>query len=78
VLWGGAAGLISSTGMLIASPAIWVDILGNATPLFGSNYPTLIAMPLAFATSWLVSMLDAKRTDAESVRLFAQIERTRG
>jgi cation/acetate symporter len=78
VLWGGATGLISSTGMLIASPAIWVDILGNATPLFGSNYPTLIAMPLAFATSWVVSMLDSKRTDVEASRAFAEIERTRG
>jgi cation/acetate symporter len=63
--------------MLIASPAIWVDILGNATPLFGSNYPTLIAMPLAFATSWLVSMIDAKSLNADSARMFAQIERTR-
>jgi cation/acetate symporter len=77
VLCGGALGLISSTGMLIASPAIWVDIMGNAEPLFASNYPTLIAMPLAFATSWLVSILDAKRTDAEGARIFAQIERTR-
>jgi cation/acetate symporter len=77
VLWGGAVGLVSSTGMLIASPAIWVDIMGYAKPLFGSNYPTLIAMPLAFATSWLVSMLDAKSLNAESARLFAQIERTR-
>ncbi len=77
VLSGGAVGLISSTGMLIASPAIWVDILGNVTPLFGSNYPTLIAMPLAFATSWLVSMIDAKSLNADSARMFAEIERTR-
>jgi cation/acetate symporter len=69
--------LTSSTGMLIASPAIWVDIMRNAQPLFGSNYPTLIAMPLAFATSWLVSVLDAKRTDVEGARIFAEIERTR-
>jgi cation/acetate symporter len=77
VLCGGAVGLISSTGMLIASPAIWVDIIGNATPLFSSNYPTLIAMPLAFATSWIVSVTDAKRRNEESDQLFAQLERSR-
>jgi cation/acetate symporter len=73
-LTGGAAGLISSTGLLIAGPAIWVDILGNDQPLFASNYPTLIALPLAFVTCWAVSMLDARRKDAEALRMFEALE----
>jgi len=69
-LAGGAVGLISSTGMLIAGPAIWVDVLGYAHPLFGSNYPTLIALPLALLTSWMVSMLDARNEDGQAQRTF--------
>ena len=69
-LLGGTVGLISSTGMLIAGPAIWVDLLGYTQPLFGSNYPTLIALPLALFTSWAVSMLDARRRDVAAQRAF--------
>ena len=69
-LLGGAVGLISSTGMLIAGPAIWVDVLGYARPLFGSNYPTLIALPLALLTAWAVSMLDARSREPEAQRTF--------
>jgi cation/acetate symporter len=74
VLWGGAIGLVTSTGPLIAGPAIWMDILGHATPLFGSNYPTLIAMPLAFATCWIVSLLDGARQEAAHHERFDSLE----
>jgi cation/acetate symporter len=73
-LWGGAVGLIGSTGMLIAGPAIWVDVLGSERALFGSNYPTLIALPLALFTCWAVSMLDARRRDAAAQQLFDELE----
>jgi len=72
-LLGGAVGLIGSTGMLIAGPAIWVDVLGYRQPLFGSNYPTLIAMPLALLTAWATSMLDARRHDAHARRVFDEL-----
>ena len=70
---GGAAGLISSTGMLIAGPASWVDVLHYQQPLFGSNYPTLIAMPLALVTAWAGSLLDARRQDEQAARLFDEL-----
>jgi cation/acetate symporter len=69
-LAGGAVGLVSSTGMLIAGPAIWVDVLGYAQPLFSSNYPTLIALPAALFTAWAVSVLDVRSRDAEAQRVF--------
>jgi cation/acetate symporter len=56
--------------MLIAGPAIWVDVLGYARALFGSNYPTLIALPAALFTAWAVSMLDARNRDAQAQRTF--------
>ena len=64
---------ISSTGMLIAGPAIWVDVLGYEQPLFGSNYPTLIAMPLALVTAWATSMLDARHRTADAQRVFDEL-----
>src|SRR5678816_1426785 len=72
-LLGGAVGLISSTGMLIAGPAIWVDVLHYQQPLFGSNYPTLIAMPLALVAAWAGSLLDARRQDEHAARLFDEL-----
>jgi cation/acetate symporter len=73
VLLGGAVGLIGSTGMLIAGPAIWVDVLGYERALFGSNYPTLIALPLALFTAWGVSLLDARRHDAQARQVFDEL-----
>jgi cation/acetate symporter len=72
-LVGGAVGLVSSTGMLIAGPAIWVDVLGYARALFGSNYPTLIALPAALFTAWAVSMLDGRNRDGQAQRTFDEL-----
>lgn len=72
-LLGGAVGLIGSTGMLIAGPAIWVDVLHYRQPLFGSNYPTLIALPLALVTAWAASLLDARRPDEQARRVFDEL-----
>lgn len=51
----GLVGLITSVGLIIAGPACWVQALGFATPIFPSDYPALISMPLAFAAAWIVS-----------------------
>jgi cation/acetate symporter len=72
-LAGGAVGLVTSTGMLIAGPAIWVDVLGYERALFGSNYPTLLALPLALATAWATSMLDARHRTADAQRVFEEL-----
>jgi cation/acetate symporter len=72
-LAGGAVGLVTSTGMLIAGPAIWVDVLGYERALFGSNYPTLIALPLALVTAWAISMLDVRHRTFEARRVFEEL-----
>jgi cation/acetate symporter len=59
--------------MLIAGPAIWVDVLGYERALFGSNYPTLIALPLALATAWATSMLDTRHRTADAQRVFEEL-----
>ncbi len=36
-LVGGLAGLIASVGLIVASPPVWMKILGHPTPLFPST-----------------------------------------
>ena len=58
VVAGGAVGLILALGLTILSPAIWVAVLGHATPVFPYGSPAIFSMPAAFLTIWLVSLLD--------------------
>ncbi len=60
-LLGGLAGLISSVGLIVASPAVWVRVLHHPAPLFPADYPALVSAPLAFAVCWLVSSMTRKR-----------------
>jgi cation/acetate symporter len=55
---GGTAGLVSALGLTVIGPAVWVKVLGHASPLFTLDPPALVTLPLAFATCWLVSRLD--------------------
>ncbi|WP_412478197.1 cation acetate symporter [Azonexus sp. IMCC34839] len=68
-LWGGIAGLVSSVGLVVLSPAVWVKVLGNAKPIFPYDHPAIISMTLAFVVTWLMSVTDkseraAKEADA--------------
>ncbi|MEG3002035.1 MAG: cation acetate symporter [Comamonas sp.] len=57
-LVGGYTGLISSVLFVLFSKSVWVDVLGNATPLFPYTQPALFAMPLAFLAIYVFSKLD--------------------
>ena len=57
-LVGGYLGLISSVLFVVFSKSVWVDVLGNASPLFPYTQPALFAMPLAFLGIYVFSMLD--------------------
>jgi cation/acetate symporter len=52
---GGFAGLFASVALIILGPAVWVKILGHAAPVFPSDYPTLVTVPLAFLVAIGVS-----------------------
>ena len=47
-LMGGYGGLISAVCFVLFSKSVWVDVLGNAAPLFPYTQPALFAMPIAF------------------------------
>ncbi|ACL62616.1 cation/acetate symporter ActP [Methylobacterium nodulans] len=55
---GGTVGLLSALGLTLLGPAVWVKVLGNPAPVFAMDPPTLVTLPLALVTCWLVSRLD--------------------
>jgi cation/acetate symporter len=57
-LLGGFSGLISAVTLVILSKAVWVTVLGNESAIFPYEHPALFSMPLAFAVSIVVSLLD--------------------
>lgn len=58
-LWGGYGGLVSAVLLVLLSKSVWVDVLGNAAPLFPYTQPALFAMPIAFLLAWIGSTTDA-------------------
>ena len=54
---GGLVGLVSALALLIPGPTVCVRLLGFPTPVFPSEYPTLVTMPIAFLVAWGVSTL---------------------
>lgn len=58
---GGFTGLVASVALIILGPAVWVKILGHALPVFPSDYPTLVTVPLAFAVAVGVSRVTRSR-----------------
>jgi cation/acetate symporter len=55
---GAIVGLLSSIGLIVIGPQVWVSVLGFERPLFPYNYPALFTLPLALVVTWLVSMTD--------------------
>jgi cation/acetate symporter len=58
-LAGGLFGLVSSVTLIILGPSVWVKLLGHAEPVFPSDYPALITMPLALLVAVAVSLAAA-------------------
>jgi len=58
-IFGGVGGLFSSLFLLILGPTVWVQLLGNSSPIFPSDYSTLISVPFAFIVAYIVSKLDS-------------------
>jgi cation/acetate symporter len=75
VLAGGWTGLLVSVVLIVAGPAIWVNVLHHPTPLFPYAYPALASMPLAFLAAWLASLTDAKRHDVAGQAVFQELQR---
>ena len=76
-LAGGLVGLLAAVIMVVLSKAVWVTTLGNPAPLFPYDNPALFSMPLAFATIWVVSLMDkSRRAQRERAAFEAQYVRS--
>jgi cation/acetate symporter len=76
-LAGGIAGLVSSVGLVILSPAVWKSVLGYPAAIFPYDHPALFSMPCAFLFAFVVSSLDRSvRADAERRAFDAQFVRS--
>lgn len=64
---GGITGLVGATVLTILGPPVWVKVLGNVAPIFPLDPPTIVTMPLAFLTAFVVSVLDRKSATAAVV-----------
>ena len=55
---GGVTGLVVVVVLIILSPTVWVNVLGNANAIFPYAYPTLFSVSAAFLVTVVVSIAD--------------------
>ena len=67
---GALVGFVSSIGLIIAGPKVWVDVIGAETALFPYDYPALFTMSAALLTMCIVSLLDRSAKAEEDRQLF--------
>ncbi|WP_223637060.1 sodium/solute symporter [Corallococcus sp. EGB] len=64
-------GSISAVVLIVLSPTVQVELLGNASALFPLKNPGLVTIPLSFVVGWVVSLL---APEAEAAARFAEVE----
>ncbi|WP_101049210.1 cation acetate symporter [Macromonas nakdongensis] len=69
-LFGGLVGLVSSVGLVVLSPAVWVKVLGNAQAIFPYDHPALFSMTAAFVATWLFSVTDKSDRAMKEIAAF--------
>jgi len=75
-LLGGSLGLVSAVTLTVLGPAVWVKVLGHATPIFPYDAPALFSMSLAFVGCWIGSVTDhSARARIEKARYIEQLVR---
>ncbi len=70
-------GLVSSVGLIILSPLVWVNVLGMEKAIFPYVYPTVVSAPLAFFALWFFSVTDrSSRADIDRAGYDEQLVRS--
>lgn len=65
---GGTAGLLTAVCAIVLGPSVWVAVLDNPAPVFPYQYPTIVAMPLAFVVAVGASLFKREDLPATSGR----------
>ncbi len=55
---GGSLGLAVAVTIVVLSKAVWVDTLGNPTPIIPIQYPAIYSVTVAFLAIWFFSITD--------------------
>ncbi len=76
---GGWVGLVGALLFTVLGPPVWVKVLGYPAPIFPLDPPTLVTLPLTFATCLIVSLTDRSRqADADRASYARQRALMRG
>ncbi|MFP6782255.1 MAG: cation acetate symporter, partial [Gammaproteobacteria bacterium] len=67
---GGTLGLIVTVVLIALGPTIWVDTLGNASPIFPYKYPALFSMTTTIVSIVVVSLFDNSAAAERSRKSF--------
>ena len=67
---GGLCGLLTAIVLVVIGPIVWVDILGNESPLFPYKYPALFSVSTAFIGIWFFSITDKSERAAKDRQAF--------
>jgi cation/acetate symporter len=74
---GGVTGLIVVVVLVVLSPTVWINVLGNETAVFPYAYPTLFSVAAAFAVTIIVSVADnSERADIDRAAFPEQLVRS--
>jgi cation/acetate symporter len=69
---GSLAGLFTAVGLVVLGPGVWTATLGLGAAPFPYDNPALFSVPLAFAVSWAVSLLDRSAGAAAARAAFTE------
>ncbi len=67
---GGSLGLATAVILVILGPTVWVDVMGNAAPIFPNKYPALFSVTVAFVAIWFFSITDKSKSAQEEIEAF--------
>ncbi|QKF66317.1 acetate permease [Arcobacter venerupis] len=67
---GGFMGLITAVVLVILSPTVWVEILGNAKAIFPYKHPALFSVTVAFISIWFFSITDKSEQAQREIEAF--------
>jgi len=67
---GGFIGLLTAVILVILSPTVWKDILGNAEAIFPYKHPALFSVTIAFISIWFFSITDKSEQAKQEIEAY--------
>jgi cation/acetate symporter len=64
-VWCMVTGAVLSLVLIVISPTVWVDILGNEVAIFPLKNPTIVSMTAAFIVGIIVSLAKPEKAAAD-------------